>query len=83
MLAITSHEVALSWEEINGFVELKAFRLGGPGERAVCLRGSGWDMSDESRLETERMAIAFIDKLVAALKEPTRPSSGNGHGDGG
>lgn len=81
VLAVTTHEVALSWEEINGFVELKAFRLGAPGERAVCLRGSGWIMSDEMRLETERMAQAFIGKLVAALKEPTQPRSGNGHGD--
>ena len=81
VLAITSREVALSWEEINGFIELKAFRLGGPNERAVCLRGSGWNMDDELRLETERMARAFVERLVSALKEPTRPRSGNGHGD--
>jgi uncharacterized protein YndB with AHSA1/START domain len=80
VLAKTSREVALSWEEINGFVELKAFRLGGPGERAVCMRGSGWDMSSELRLEIERMANVFVNKLVAALKEPTQSRAGNGHG---
>lgn len=81
VLAVTSHEVALSWEEVNGFLEMKAFRLGGPGQRAVCLRGSGWVMDSELRLETERMLQAFIHKLVAALKEPTTARSGNGHGE--
>lgn len=80
VLAVTSHEAAVSWEEINGFLEMKAFQLGGPGQRAVCLRGSGWVMDSDLRLETERMLQGFIEKLVAALKEPTMARSGNGHG---
>jgi uncharacterized protein YndB with AHSA1/START domain len=81
VLAVTSHEVALSWEEINGVLEMKAFRLG-PQTRAVGLRGCGWLMSAEMRLELEQMANRFVKKLVAALDEPSTPRSGNGHGAG-
>ncbi len=81
VLAVTNHEVALSWEEINGVIEMKAFRLG-PQTRAVGLRGCGWVMSAELRLEIEQMASMFLTKLVAALDEPSKPRSGNGHGGG-
>ncbi len=81
VLETTSHEVALSWEEINGVIEMKAFRLG-PQTRAVGLRGCGWMMSAELRLEIEQMASTFVKKLVAALEEPSKPRSGNGHGVG-
>lgn len=79
VLAVTGHELALSWDEINGVLEMKAFRLG-PRQRAVCLRGCAWDMLEEARLEVESTLSSAIDRLVAALKEPSTPRSGNGHG---
>ncbi len=66
VLAVTTREVAVSWEEADGVVELKAFRLG-PRLRAVSLRGSVWGMGEERAREIESMAIASIDRLVDVL----------------
>jgi len=68
ILAVTPREVALAWDEAEGVVELKAFRLG-PRLRAVSLRGSGWGMTEERAQRIESMAVASIDRLVAVLDE--------------
>ena len=47
IMAVTDKEAALSWNEINGFLELKTFSLG-PGNQMLCLRGSGYGMDEES-----------------------------------
>ena len=59
VLAITSREVTVSWDEIGGVMELKAFSMG--PRRVVCLRGFSW------RLKAEEMA-AIEQKLQRALE---------------
>ena len=66
VLALTAREVALSWDEIDGVAELKAFRLG-PRSRAVAVRGCGWNLSEEQGAEIDRMLAKSIDRLVAIL----------------
>jgi uncharacterized protein YndB with AHSA1/START domain len=69
VLAITSREVALSWEEIGGVLEMKAFMLG-PRTRALCLRGCGWGFSEEGAARIEMQMSRALDRLVRALTGP-------------
>jgi len=66
VLAMTSREVAVSWDEIDGVAEIKAFRIG-PRSRAVAVRGCGWNLPEERAEEIDRMLSKAIDRLVAAL----------------
>lgn len=68
VLVVTSSEVALTWDEIGGVVELKAFLLG-PRTRAVSVRGCGWDLSADRAAEIEQMMAAAVDRLVADLAD--------------
>lgn len=74
VLTVTSREVALSWDEIDGVIELKAFRLG-PRMRAVCVRGFGWDLSEEEGARVETGMTAAVHRLVAELvaRDEERP----------
>ena len=69
VLAITSREVAVSWEEIGGVLEMKAFMLG-PRTRALCLRGCGWSLSEEGAARLEMQMSRALDRLVRALTGP-------------
>lgn len=64
LLADSGRELALSWEEIGGVLELKVFPAG-PGEWILALRGSSWSL-DEARMQTVagRMEEA-LERLVA------------------
>ena len=65
LLADSGRELALSWDEIEGVLELKAFEIG-PQGRAVCLRGCGWGLAPAtSALEAELEGAA--ERLAAAL----------------
>ncbi|HZI93728.1 MAG TPA: SRPBCC domain-containing protein [Patescibacteria group bacterium] len=66
VLAKTSREVAVSWDEIDGVAEFKAFRIG-PRSRAVAVRGCGWNLDEDRAVEIDRMLSKAIDRLVAAL----------------
>ena len=66
LLAETPREVSMSWNEIHGVIELKAFELG-EGRRAVCVNGSGWGLSKEEARVIEGSMEAALDRLVAAL----------------
>jgi len=66
VLCSTGREVALSWDELHGVIELKAFSLG-PRTRAVCVRGLGWELGEEAAQLIETSMAAAIDRLVAAL----------------
>jgi len=68
VLAVTPSEVALTWDEIGGVVELKAFLLG-PRTRAVSVRGCGWDLSCDRAAEIEKAMAAAVDRLVSDLAE--------------
>ena len=68
VLVVTSSEVAVTWDEIGGVVELKAFLLG-PRTRAVSVRGCGWDLSFERAAVIEKTMAAAVDRLVADLAD--------------
>lgn len=56
VMAVTSHELVVSWDEIAGYLELKSFEVNSD-RKAVCIRGFsyGGKLSDEDckRLEGE------------------------------
>lgn len=73
VLAISRREVALSWDEIHGTIELKAFSMG-PGKRMVGIRGLGWSMDPARAKEIEDRMESALERLVAALGNTTTAS---------
>ncbi len=69
VLAVTHHEVALSWKEINGYVEFKSFPLAGQ-QKALCIRGAGFSFEAERREATETYCKDALVRLFAALAGP-------------
>lgn len=67
IMAVTDKEAALSWDEINGFIELKTFSLG-PGNQMLCLRGSGYAMPAEKAAEVEESLKPYLLHLVDYLE---------------
>lgn len=65
VLAVTNREVALSWEEIRGVLELKAFPMG--PKRVLSIWGCGWNLDPTRAKEIERRMEAAIGRLNAAL----------------
>ena len=61
VLAVTSHEVAVSWEEEHAVLELKAFSAG--PSRMLCMRIIGWAMSESRAAELERLCERALEKL--------------------
>lgn len=70
VLALTHHEMALGWDEIRGFLEFKSFPLGRDGQKALCLRGSGYSLSQERADELEQFVKDSMVKLFAAVAVP-------------
>lgn len=66
VLALTHHEMALSWEEIDGFLELKSFPTGGEN-KGLCLRGATYSPSQNSVEELETLVKDTLVKLFAAV----------------
>ncbi|MEW6278508.1 MAG: SRPBCC domain-containing protein [Candidatus Eremiobacterota bacterium] len=66
VLAVTTHEVALSWDEIQGYLELKAIPVE-PGKRAICLRGAGYGLAPEKARELEKTMEAAVVRLFSLL----------------
>lgn len=67
VMAITEKEASLSWNEINGFLELKTFSLG-PGNQMLCLRGSGYGMDEETAALVEEGLKPRLLQLVDYLE---------------
>jgi hypothetical protein len=63
VLAITSREVTVSWDEISGVLELKAFSMG--PQRVVCLRAMSWGLNAEQIAELEKKMSAAVERLAA------------------
>jgi uncharacterized protein YndB with AHSA1/START domain len=63
VLAITSREVTVSWDEISGVLELKAFSMG--PQRVVCLRGFNWRLNAEEIAQLEKKMSAAVERLAA------------------
>ncbi|MFN8610427.1 MAG: SRPBCC domain-containing protein [Vulcanimicrobiota bacterium] len=67
IMAVTDKEASLSWDEINGFLELKTFSLG-PGNQMLCLRGSGYGLTSEQAAEVEESLKPRLLQLVDYLE---------------
>jgi uncharacterized protein YndB with AHSA1/START domain len=78
VLAITSREVTVSWNEISGVLELKAFSMG--PQRVVCLRGFSWRLNAEEIAQLEKKMSAAVERLAALFPlsavagDATRPA---------
>lgn len=70
VLVDSGREIALSWEEIDGVLELKAFGMG-PGQRAVALRASSWSQRPPAKNEVEAWMTEALDRLADALETET------------
>ncbi len=65
VLAKTNRETTLSWDEIHGVLELKAFSMG--PQKILCVRGCGWGLSAEKAKEREGQMERAVDRLASAL----------------
>ncbi len=66
VLAITHHELAVSWDEIDGYLELKSFPTGGDN-KGLCLRGATYSPQSHSHDELEAAVKDTLVKLFAAV----------------
>jgi len=65
VLALSKSETCLSWNEVHGTLEFKAFAMG--PQKMVGLRASAWG-GDAARLEAAKPAMeAALDRWAAAL----------------
>jgi uncharacterized protein YndB with AHSA1/START domain len=63
VLAITDREVTLSWDEIGGVLELKAFAMG--PQRVVCVRVMSWRLNAEQTAQLEQKLNRAVERLAA------------------
>jgi len=63
VLAITDREVMLSWDEVGGVLELKAFPMG--PQRVVCLRGMSWRLNADETAALEQKLTRAVERLAA------------------
>ncbi len=66
VLCLTTHEAVLSWDQLDGYLELKAIPVE-PGKKAICLRGGGYGLSAEKAQEVEKMLESACIRLFALL----------------
>jgi uncharacterized protein YndB with AHSA1/START domain len=66
VLARSSREVLIRWDEIGGVLALKAFELG-KGTRALCVHGSSWRMDGPRAAALEKGMTAALGRLRDAL----------------
>lgn len=66
VLAITHHELSLSWDEVDGYIELKSFPTGGDN-KGLCLRGATYSPDKYPVEELELEAKNALVRLFAAL----------------
>lgn len=74
VLAVTSHELAVSWEEIGGYLELKSFEVNAE-RKAICVRGAGYGgrLTRDQAAELEKKMEASLIRLFAALTDQPMP----------
>lgn len=66
VLADTGREVAVTWDEIRGILELKAFTYP-QGSKTVALRATTWSLPDDLAAQTEEVLERALSRLVEAL----------------
>jgi uncharacterized protein YndB with AHSA1/START domain len=67
VLAVTSREAALSWDEIDGILELKAFAMG-PPNRAAAVRVLSWSLTPQRAAAIEREMERALERLVGEVE---------------
>ncbi len=65
VLAKSNRETTLSWDEIHGVLELKAFAMG--PQKMLCVRGCGWGLSAEKAKELEAQMERAVERLANVL----------------
>jgi uncharacterized protein YndB with AHSA1/START domain len=68
VLAITKWEVALSWVEMGGTLELKGFSMG--GQRVVGVRCLSWKLNADQAKKLEGQLEAAVERLAAIFPAP-------------
>ena len=71
VLAVTRSEAAISWPEMRGTLELKAFPMG-PTQKMVGIRGFFWGREAARVKEVESQMAPAVERLVAVLSTTTR-----------
>lgn len=68
VLAVTAHELSVSWEEIGGYLELKSFEVNAD-RKAVCIRGASYGdtLTPEAIASLETRMEASLARLYNAL----------------
>ncbi len=66
VLALTHHEISLSWKEIDGYLEIKSFPTGGDN-KGLCIRGATYSPDKFPPEELEAQAKDMLVQLFAAL----------------
>jgi hypothetical protein len=62
VLAISDREVMLSWDEVGGVLELKAFPIG--PQRVVGVRVMSWRLNADEMAQLEKKIIATVERLA-------------------
>ena len=66
VLALTGREAALSWREVSGTLELKAFSMG-PAGKQIGLRCLAWNAPPELEERVGREFDAALERLAGLL----------------
>ncbi len=69
VLAVTAREAAVSWSEIRGLLEFKAYKMHGQPGHQLGLRVSGWSLSETRAAALERQLGTAVDRLTATLSK--------------
>jgi len=77
VLAKTKWEMAFSWEEVDGVLELKGFRFSGLGP-VVAARVVSWNLTPERAAQIERMLQEALARLAAAVASGAPTPAGAG-----
>lgn len=73
VMAISHHEMLISWKEIEGYLELKSFPTGG-ANKGLVLRGATYMPSKYSAAEIEAKIKDLLVKLFAAVAAAGTPA---------
>jgi hypothetical protein len=75
VLSKTRWEMALSWDEVDGVLELKGFRFPGMGPVAAA-RVVSWNISPERAAALEKKLQEALGRLAAAVASPAEAGAG-------
>jgi uncharacterized protein YndB with AHSA1/START domain len=73
VLAVTDREIAVSWDEIGGTLEFKAFPMG--PQRVAGLRVVSWRLGAPATAELKTKLQASVDRLAQIFPAPVKAQS--------